>query len=341
MGKITKLALRVPENDLPENLSELLCDADEGDLRLLIAAMLLARKEGGTIDVSALGTLAGLDQTEVDASLKFWRGAGILGPARSKRGGEPKGTTREREEKEKEKKEAVPAPADAHRNGALERTAALGGYSSAELAALMESRRVSAQFIDEAQRVMGKIFRAYDVGILVGIVDQLGFEEAAVLGILGYAAAKGKKTLRYAEQMALAFYDEGLTDTGSVMERLSRMERAAETVGKIKTLFGMGSRELTATEKRLFTTWTERYAYDLAVVRLAYDITVDTIQKPVPKYAGSILDKWHAEGLRTAEEVRHYIEKDKQERAGGEVAKSYDVEDFFEAALRRSYEDLK
>ena len=217
----------------------------------------------------------------------------------------------------------------------------LGSYSSAELAALMEQRRVSAQFIDEAQRVMGKILRTYDIGILVGIVDQLGFEEAAVLGILGYAAAKGKKTLRYVEQMAINFYDEGLTDTADVMERISRMERSAETTGKIKALFGMGTRELTSTEKKLFGIWTEKFAYDMDVIRMAYDITVDTIQKPVPKYAGSILEKWYAEGLRTAEDVRRYIEKDKQTKEGGAVAKSYDVEDFFEAALRRSYEELK
>ena len=335
MGKTTKLALREFGDTLPPTLSETLHNADEGDLRLLIVALLLARKEGEAIPTDELSRLSGLTQGEVDAGLKFWRGAGILGPVGSAKKNAPKG-----EETKKGSEERKETPS-AHRNGALERTASLGSYTSAELAALMEQRRVSAQFLDEAQRVMGKIFRAYDAGILVGIVDQLGFEEAAVLGILSYAVSRGKKSLRYVEQMALAFYDEGLTDTASVIDRLSRMERAAETVGKIKTLFGMGSRELTATEKRLFTTWTEKYAYDPDVIRLAYDITVDTIQKPVPKYAGSILDKWYTEGLRTAEEVRRYLENEKKEKAGGEVAKSYDVEDFFEAALQRSYEDLK
>ncbi len=336
MGKNTKITIRDWNGTPPKNLSDILNNADDGDLRLLIAAMMVADRESGTVSVSELGALSGLEASEVEAGLKFWRGAGILCLARS---GKEKETQSPKEEKSAK---GTDAPVEtAHRGGALERTAALGSYSSAELAALMEQRRVSAQFIDEAQRMMGKIFRAYDVGILVGIVDQLGFEEAAVLGLLGYAVAKGKKTLRYAEQMALAFYDEGLTDTADVMERLSRMERAAETVNKIKALFGMGARELTATEKRLFGTWTEKYAYDVDVIRMAYDITVDTIQKPVPKYAGSILDKWYAEGLRTAEDVSRYIEKEKQSKEGGEVAKSYDVEDFFEAALRRSYEDLK
>ena len=344
MGKTTKLTVRDYDGALPTNLPELLDNADEGDLRLLVAALLLARRGNGTLSAGDLLEATGLEMSEVEASLKFWRGAGVLCSARSGKGKESPKTI---EAPKTEESSAVPrtteteVSAQAHKNGALEHTASLGAYSSSELATLMEQRRISAQFIDEAQRVMGKIFRTYDVGILVGIVDQLGFEEAAVLSLLTYAVSRGKKTLRYVEQMAIAFYDEGITDTVGVTERILRMERASETIGKIKTLFGMGSRELTATEKRLFGIWTEKYAYDLDVIRMAYDITVDTIQKPVPKYAGSILDKWHVEGLRTAEEVSRYLEKDKKERTDGEVAKSYDVEDFFEAALQRSYENLK
>lgn len=335
MGKTTKLTVRNDNGALPENLTDLLSNADEGDLRLLVAALMLARRESGVFSVDELSALAGMEQNEADASVKFWRGAGLLCSARGNK------TSEERKAPKQDIEKETKPTAMAHRNGVVEKTSALGGYSSAELAALMEQRRVSTQLIDEAQRVMGKIFRSYDVGILVGIVDQLGFEEAAVLSILTYAVSRGKKTLRYVEQMAIAFYDEGLTDTASVVDRISRMERSAETIGKVKALFGMGTRELTATEKRLFTMWTEKYAYDVDVIRMAYDITVDTIQKPVPKYAGSILDKWNAEGLRTAEEVSRYLEREKKVKSSGEIAKSYDVEDFFEAALQRSYEDLK
>ena len=163
-----------------------------------------------------------------------------------------------------------------------------------------------------------------------------------MLAILAYMVQKGKKTVRYAEQIAIAFYDEGITDTVAVLERLHRMEQAGETVQKIRVLFGAAGREMTTTEKRLFSAWSEKLGYDIEVIRMAYDITVDNTQKPAPKYANSILEAWHAEGLRTADEVRSYLETEKKSKkdAQGGVAKSYDLEDFFEAALKRSYADM-
>lgn len=338
MEKTTKLMLRYHRGALPSDLGGMLQNADETDLRVLIGALMLSEAESGTFLPSELTDTLGMERTEVDASLKFWRGAGILTSAKGTGKTAKKEERKEKEEKTEPVSEVVPKRTTAHRNGVLEHSGTAGMYSSAELAALMEKRRVSAQFIDEAQRVMGKIFRTYDTGILVGIVDQLGFEEEAVLAILTYTAGRGKKTIRYAEQLALALYDEGITDTPAVLERIGKIERAGETIGKIRTLFGIGSRELTTTEKRLFTSWTEKMAYDMDVIRMAYEITVDNIGNPAPKYTNSILERWYGEGLRTAEEVRTYIERQNAQK-NGTALKSYDVEDFFEAALQRSYEE--
>ncbi len=344
MAKLTKIAVKYREGSLPEGLSEILGNADESDLRILIAVMMLADREGGIAPLGELPTLLGMERSEIDASLKFWRGAGILGTPTTVK---TEKTQEEKNPSERTKETARKTlPETAHRNGVLERSGSLGSYSSSELAGLMEKRRVSAEFIDEAQRIFGKVFRVYDTGILVGIVDQLGFEEEAVLSILAYTVKRGKKTLRYAEQVAMALYDDGITETAKVLDRLHRMEQSGEVIAKVRTLFGASGREMTATEKKLFTAWTEKFAYDIAVIRMAYDITVDTIQKPAPKYTNSILEAWYAEGLRTEADVRRYIEAKEEEKAGGKTGeratpKSYDVEDFFEAALKRSYEELQ
>ena len=55
----------------------------------------------------------------------------------------------------------------------------------------------------------------------------------------------------------------------------------------------------------------------------------------------TILERWYTEGLRTADEVRRYLDRQASDKNGGTVAKSYDADDFFEAALKRSYEELK
>ncbi|MBQ2999491.1 MAG: DnaD domain protein [Clostridia bacterium] len=331
MSKSSKLTIQYRSGRLPEALGELLANADETDLRVLIAAQMLA-DENGVLETGELASTLSLSEGEVSASLKFWRGAGVLTASSSKK--KTAATLEKTPEKAPEK-----APT-AHRAGAIEQSGNLPSYTTSELADLIEQRRVSAEFIDEAQRVMGKVFRTYDTGVLVGIVDRLGFEEAAVLAMLAYIVQKGKKTLRYAEQMAISFYDEGITDTADVLERLGRMERSGEVIGKIRVLYGAAGRELTTSEKRLFTAWTEKLAYDIEVIRMAYDITVDAIQKPVPKYTNSILEAWYAQGLRTADEVRSYLDAEKKKKDSGASEKSYDIDEFIEAALKRSYEEM-
>ena len=332
MAKENKIKLKYRHGKLPEGLGDLLSKADEGDLKVLLTLSMLAKKETGEADTQTVCSALGMDMGDVKASLKFWRGAGVIEDATGKSAEAVAVTTAEPEEKK---------PAAAHREGAIEHSNVTDDYSSGELADIMESKIVSPALIDEAQRIFGKMFRTYDIGILVGIVERLGFEEEAVLLILNYVAGKGKKTMRYAETLAMALYDEGLTDTVSVSERISRMERSGEIIGQIKCLLGIGERALTASEKRFFTAWTEKYAYDIEVIKLAYDITVDNTQKALPKYMNTILERWYTEGLRTADEVRRYLDRQASDKNGGTVAKSYDADDFFEAALKRSYEELK
>lgn len=332
MGKDTVIRIKYGNGELPEHFSSALSNADETDLRILAALCMLAdcNREASVDRLCELG----FEKSDVAASLKFWRGAGFVENCSSfakKNGGETNTV----------KKIADVEIRSAHRNGAIEKSGVSDGYSSGELATIMEKKRVSPQFVDEAQRVMGKMFRTYDTGILVGIVDRLGFEEEAVLVILNYIVGKGKKTMRYAETVAMALYDEGITETADVIERIGKMERSQEVISQIRTLYGMGDRALTTTEKRLFTAWTETYAYDIEVIKLAYDITVDNTQKPVPKYTNGILERWNSEGLRTAEDVRKFLARQATDRAQSAVAKSYDTDDFFEAALQRSYEDIK
>ena len=326
---MAKKRIKYIKGEIPENIADILSNADEQDLKIL-TLLLMAAGDDGEVDDSFLAEqYLGISKAEVDASVKFWRGAGVIGSVRT--------------QKKKSEGTEVSAVKTAHRNGAVE-SSGVENYQSAELATLLESRAVSACFVDEAQKVFGKTFNSYDTAIVVGLVDQYGFEEEAVLEILAYVLRLGKKGVKYAEKVAIGFYDEGFTTARGVTERIAVIERSREDVYRIKQIFGFGARELTKSEKEIFTRWTQSYGYELDVIRMAYDITVDAIQKPVPKYADKIIEKWHCEGLRTVEDIEKY-ESAKREGAKAQSEndpqKSYEVDDFFEAALKRSFEDLK
>ena len=79
-----------------------------------------------------------------------------------------------------------------------------------------------------------------------------------------------------------------ITTAAAVSERIATIENSREVVFQIKQMFGFGARSLTKTEQAIFDKWTQTYGYGIDTVRLAYDIMINTIQRPVPKYADKI-----------------------------------------------------
>ena len=297
--------------------------ADENDLMILGGLFLLASADG-EVDISRAESLLSVDRAELMASVKYWRGAGVIASTRT-------ATAQKKDNDEN----------TAHKGGVITHSG-VEEYSNDELAAVIETR-VGTAFIDEAQKAIGKMFNKNEVGKLIGIVDQLGFEEEAVLAILSYCVRIGKKSISYAEKIAVGFHDEDISSAAQVHAQIDFLERRNTRVEKIRSLYGFGGRALSPTEKKLFATWTEDYGFDFDVVEKAYNITVDAIHDPAPKYTDKILKNWHENGLRNVEEIDTYIAEEKQNakekaRAGVKVGvKNNYAEEWLEQLLDKKF----
>lgn len=321
MKMTDKVITKYKNTENIDKLFDAIKNADEDDLRVLLAAILLDAGDGAAETAKICESL-GIDEAELSASLKFWRGAGVISSKRS-----AKKTSEDKEEKK--------APVSAHKDGKVEGD--IPTYSTTELAELMKKRKITSDFIGEASRIYGKIFNQHEVGIIVRMIDYIGFDEESVLLLLSHFAKQDpKRPLRYVEKAALAFYDEGISDAVTLGAKLIAIDEAREVEGKIKAMFGMKGRSLTTKEKKYINAWTEKMGFDVEMIRLAYDITVDKTHEPAPAYANAILERWHADGIDTPEKVAALEEKKAEEKAT-DVGRSFDEDDFFEAALRRTY----
>lgn len=327
MKQSKKTVIKYKNGVLPNNLAELLENADETELKTLIALLMASDCEGVVDPNIDVPSLINLDKSEFDAAVNFWRGAGIIGGTKAK--------SAEKTENKPQEEHSY-----AHKSGAIEKTNGVVEYMTGELADILENRKGIASFVDEAQRTVGKTLNMNEIGILVGLIDQYGFEPEAILAILVHTTKLGKKGMRYPEKVAISFYDEGLTTHADVTERILRIEASAETINQIKELYGIGNRALSTTEKNLFKKWTEVFGYGIDIIRRAYDITIDAIHEPKPKYTNGILEKWYVEKLRTIEDIEAYeqAKKGKKEETGS--GKSYNIDEFFDEAIKRSFNDI-
>ncbi|MBR2621597.1 MAG: DnaD domain protein [Clostridia bacterium] len=296
--------------------------------------VLMCIAAGGNPSKEKIAREIGCDVAQVSQAILFWCEEDILSIDKSsdrKKATEPSedNTPVEPAVKTVDSAAAVtPAPASLPR------------YTTEELVALLESRRELAALIDECTRVFGKVFSTHETSILLGIVDYLNVDGEYLLLLLAHCAKMGKKSVRYVEKCAFSFYDDGITTPSALQECLKKKEEMEEVEGKLRTLFGMNSRALTTKERKLIDTWLFTYRYGMDIITRAYEITVDAIGKSSIPYTNSILERWAAANLHTLAEIDAAEES---RAATGQVktapGNSFDTNDFFDAALKRSFGD--
>ena len=76
-----KIITKYKNGALGEGFLESVKNADEEDVRVLLAAILLEERDG-EIDSELLRKGLGIEEAELSASVKFWRGAGLLGTSK-------------------------------------------------------------------------------------------------------------------------------------------------------------------------------------------------------------------------------------------------------------------
>lgn len=312
---------------LPRSAFEKLDKATKKDIKLLFAlACEPSLMNDGEKMTDELISLTGLKREEIENSLSFWRGTGVIEIIE--------------EESESisvvtETKKADTTIADSKVNAKKLRSEdSLPKYTTEELTGLLERRAEYKGLIDECQQIFGKVFNTGEINILVALTDYLGLDSEYILLLFAYCGKMEHKSVRTVEKLAHKFLDEEITDAETLGERLRFMEQSAEAEYKIKKIFGITARAFTKKEKALIEKWLSEYNYDVEIIEKAYELTIDSTQNPSLPYAGAIMERWHSEGFSTLEQIEKNIEDNKKSKAPR--GSSFDTDDFFEAALKRN-----
>ena len=293
--------------------------ASADELRVLFAV-----KARGSASADELKNLLSLDDGDLLGALAFWRGAGVL---------------TECAEGENRKKP-------------IESGDELAPIAPAEAAKMIERENL-ASFIAVCQEIYGKELSPRDIEIILGLHDQLSLPEEYICLLLSYVMRYERKALRYVEKIAFSLYDRGIVTVESLTEYIEKKSRDELREGRLRKLFGIGPRALSTKEDECFLRWCEEYGYDDAVIRRAYDITIDEGKKASVISVDKLITHWHEMGCKSLPAVEEFIEKEKASRpkkesatkkSGAKESKapaSFDVDDMFANALARSYASVK
>ena len=333
---------------LPKKAAEVALTAEKSDLAVLIALLSdasLCQGYDPKGSVQELARASACTEDEVRAAIAFWRGAGVLSISADKKKREQVANSVKQSELDPAK-QSTPAP-EASGAVLLKKTDELPKYTTAELGNLLEARPETEALLQECQNLFGKLFSTHEVNIVLGLTDYLGLDTEYVLILVTHYCQYCKNldkrpSVRGLEKLAISLYDRGITDMGALQEELLREEELQRTERKLRTLFGIGARALTAKEKRMFSDWLHTYGFDMEMITLAFEVGADASTDVNVSYVNSILSRWHAEKICTPADVQAEKEAHDAKKAKGKATEqggSFDTDDFFDAAMRKSLGD--
>ena len=291
----------------------------------------------------------GLDAASVTAAIAFWRGASVISTS-------PKGRQAQREAR------VSAEPSEGQRAGEAQSVGAAGEkpmrlmreelpkYDSDTLSeTLKRDGGALAGVIDQCQRILGWVFNPAEVAVIVGMKEHLGLEPDYILTMCAYYARKKPNCkMHYIEKAAYTLVNDGIDTMDALEEHIKAMELYDGIAGELRKKLGIGARAFTKKENIKINHWISELGYGAEVIGYAYEVTVDSIGEFSFDYADKILNGWSLGGIKTVEDAKRANEAFRAEKEkgaaravnnGGVSESSFDSNDFFELALKRSYEE--
>ena len=296
----------------------------------------------------------------MESAVAFWRGAGIISLKEGKTKGtfDIKSSAATPSESDISESEVLSEPFSEKSEASKEvsgtaapkkalLSAEMPKYSGEEISALLDKDGGKLKsMVDECQQLIGHIFNPRETETLVGICDWLGVDSDFVITLTAYYTRKkpGCK-VGYIQRAALDLVNSGVDTIDLLDEYLKQMELYDGLAGKLRGWLGIGERAYTKKENATINHWIRDLGYGDELVKYAYDITVE--HKTVFKfdYANAILENWYKDGVKSLADAEAREEAFKKEKAAekentAEKSSSFDTDEFFNLAVKRSYEKM-
>lgn len=320
---------------LPADMTHYLDKADPLTLRLfLLLASDPALREH--FDSAAVAKSFAVKIEEVEKALAFWENAGLL----LKNGEGDSAHTPKAGDTVVPKK--VTVSEKIAENGEKVTVVTSGGmphYTGSEIEAIMNADSTMALLIEECQKIAGKMFGAHEINRVLGMADYLRLDHDAILLLFDYTKRIDKCSVAYIEKMAVSLVNEGASDYASIEAYITKAEKKHTLEGLVRRLAGLSARAFSAKEKKFVEKWSE-LAISEELIEMAYDVTVNNTGSFAFPYMNKVLLNWREAGYTTAKEVEAAAAAYRNKKEQGNSTASFDIDEFFEAALKRSYERI-
>ena len=183
-------------------------------------------------------------------------------------------------------------------------------YSERDVLQAMDGDGDFRGLYGEVQRLLGRSLNTEELKILLGFVRYLGMTPELVSVLVCYCKDRARRkgslrnpSLRAIEKEAYAWAERGIESVEDAAAFIQKENVRNSRISRLMGLLQIHGRSLTGAEERYAKAWLDM---DLSeeLISMAYERTCLNTGGLNWAYMNKILQRWHDQGLRTAEDVR-------------------------------------
>ena len=213
------------------------------------------------------------------------------------------------------------------------------GYSERDVLEAMEEDNSFRGLYGEVQRLLGRSLNTEELKILLGFVRYLGLTPDVISVLVCYCKDRARQkgsmrnpSLRAIEKEAYAWAERGIDTLEEAAAFIHTQNVRNSRLHRLMNTLQIRGRNLTAAEERYAQSWLDM-GMDEDAISMAYERTCLNTGGLNWNYMNKILQRWHEQGLHTAEEIRN---GDRKGGTGKTGQRQLDADEV--AAIRRMME---
>ncbi len=184
-------------------------------------------------------------------------------------------------------------------------------YSEQDVLEAMDGDNSFRGLYGEVQRLLGRSLNTEELKILLGFVRYLGLSPDVVTVLVCYCKDRARQrgsfrnpSLRSIEKEAYFWAERGIDTVEGAAAFIREQNIRHSRLYRLMGILQIRGRSLTAAEERYAQSWLDMGLEDEAI-SMAYERTCLNTGGLNWAYMNKILQRWHEQGLHTAEDVRN------------------------------------
>lgn len=162
----------------------------------------------------------------------------------------------------------------------------------------------------EIQRQLGRTLNTEELKILLGFVRYLGLPGDVITVLVSYCRDRARRkgssrnpSLRTIEKEAYAWAEQGIDTMEEAAAFIQAQNVRNSRLSKVMSVLQIRGRNLTAAEERYAQSWLDM-GFDESTIAMAYERTCLNTGGLSWAYMDKIMQRWHQQGLHTAEAIQ-------------------------------------